>query len=503
MAQTDTSAGVYGSITLSGSSASLKINGNSYTLIQSMSQLDALDGYNAATGTGTAANVNGYYALAQNLIASGTYQDALVKQFNGVFTGLGHKIDGLTIDTGSSSGYGYGLFGLVGLPDGSGVVRDIGLTNANLNARSNKYAGALIGVTFGDVKNAYATGSVTGSQFIGGLIGAIDLPNPLWGQFSKTNSNTISNSFANVTVTAGAYSGGLVGVGKLLTIVNSHASGDMLGSGIDSGGLIGQANSVSIANSYATGRVTGSDQTGGLVGYIGSAYSYDTSPSGSILNSFATGNVTGGGQTGGLVGTITLSDEYRTFTISNSYATGNVICTSGSNVGGLIGNIDASNGSKGSIVITKAYATGNVTMTGTAGDNIGNAAGGLIGHTYINVTLSDSYATGDVTGATGGSYVGGLIGDFSNVSTNSAATSSITNCYATGDVSGTKSVGGLVGNNGGRDTISGSYATGDVNGHGLSYDGSGGGSVGGFVGTNGTLGTITNSYSTGNVYGLK
>ena len=138
VAQTDTSGGVYGSITLSGSSASLKINGNSYTLIQSMSQLDALDGYNAATGTGTAANVNGYYALAQNLIASGTYQDALVKQFNGVFTGLGHKIDGLTIDTGSSSGYGYGLFGLVGLPDGSGVVRDIGLTNANLNARSNK-----------------------------------------------------------------------------------------------------------------------------------------------------------------------------------------------------------------------------------------------------------------------------------------------------------------------------------------------------------------------------
>ena len=100
-------------------------------------------------------------------------------------------------------------------------------------------------------------------------------------------------------------------------------------------------------------------------------------------------------------------------------------------------------------------------MTGTAGDNIGNAAGGLIGHTYINVTLSDSYATGDVTGATGGSYVGGLIGDFSSVSTNLPRRLSITNCYATGDVSGTKSVGGLVGNNGGRDTISGSYATGE------------------------------------------
>ena len=38
IAQTDTSGGVYGSVSLSGSGACLKINGNAYTLIHSMSQ---------------------------------------------------------------------------------------------------------------------------------------------------------------------------------------------------------------------------------------------------------------------------------------------------------------------------------------------------------------------------------------------------------------------------------------------------------------------------------
>ncbi len=52
MAQTDTSGGVYGSITFTNSANTngLKINGNTYTLIYSMSQLDLLDGGNSVTG---------------------------------------------------------------------------------------------------------------------------------------------------------------------------------------------------------------------------------------------------------------------------------------------------------------------------------------------------------------------------------------------------------------------------------------------------------------------
>ncbi|OPY68473.1 MAG: The GLUG motif protein [Syntrophorhabdaceae bacterium PtaU1.Bin034] len=510
--------GIYGSVTFTNhdNKNGLTVNGQTYTLIHSMDQFDMLDGYNAATGTGTASDVNGYYALAQDLDASGvTYADALVKRFNGVFTGLGHEIQGLAINIPNNlyipplnqyfGGEAYGgLFGLVGLPDGSGLIRDIGLENANVNINGNSYGGTLIGVTFGDVKNVYATGSVQGDRFMGGLIGAVELPNALWGQFSKTNTSTISGSFADVTVTATGYSGGLVGIGKSLTIENSHTTGDMAGSGIQRGGLIGQANNIFIKNSYALGDIQGSEDTGGLVGHIGSTYAYNDngSPLGSIENSFATGNVSGGGQTGGLVGTLTFPDERRSFTISNTYATGDVVSNGGSNVGGLIGNVDASNGSKGSITITDSYATGDVTMTGPADYNLGNGAGGLIGHTYLNVTISDSYATGNVTGTVGGSYVGGLIGDFSNVGTSSTAASSITNSHATGNVTGTMFVGGLVGSNYGHDSsIIDSYATGNVTGRGRPYDNAGtAGMVGGLVGSNGVGSVIDGSYATGNVY---
>ena len=58
VAQQDTSGGVYGSVTLSGSNASLAINGNAYTLIHSMSDM-------ATTGT-----LTGHYALAQNIDAT-------------------------------------------------------------------------------------------------------------------------------------------------------------------------------------------------------------------------------------------------------------------------------------------------------------------------------------------------------------------------------------------------------------------------------------------------
>jgi filamentous hemagglutinin family protein len=131
-------------------------------------------------------------------------------------------------------------------------------------------------------------------------------------------------------------------------------------------------------------------------------------------------------------------------------------------VGGLVGY--SYNGS----TISNSYATGDV----SGGDNIG----GLVGQN-TNATISNSYATGDVSG---GGLVGGLVGSNSSGGT-------ISNSYATGDVSGGGLVGGLVGSNDGG-TISNSYATGDV---------SGGGYVGGLVGSNSSGGTISNSYAMG------
>jgi hypothetical protein len=138
VATTDRSGGVYGSVTLSGSNAGLAINGQTYTLIQNMSQLDALDGFNAATGQGAASTVSGHYAIAQNLDASGTtYTNSPIESFSGTLAGLGHTINNLTINAPAVTNVG-----LIGQATDA-TIRDLGLTNANVSGYGN--VGALLG----------------------------------------------------------------------------------------------------------------------------------------------------------------------------------------------------------------------------------------------------------------------------------------------------------------------------------------------------------------------
>ncbi len=88
----------------------------------------------------------------------------------------------------------------------------------------------------------------------------------------------IANSHASTTVTGTAYVGGLVGENQG-TIRNSYATGTVNGY-FFVGGLVGNNEALAtIDNSYATGAVTGSmggEQVGGLVG----------SNSGALSNSF-------------------------------------------------------------------------------------------------------------------------------------------------------------------------------------------------------------------------
>jgi len=197
-------------------------------------------------------------------------------------------------------------------------------------------------------------------------------------------------------------------------------------------GLFGYLNGGTIKNlGVVASYIKGNGVVGGLVGYING---------GTITNSYATGNVQGG-QAGGLVGTVRNNDRSTTSTISNSYATGNVSGNSG--VGGLVGDVEESNGD---ITISNSYATGDVVGN--------NYVGGLVGavRNYDRSTISNSYATGDVVG---NSYLGGLVGFVRG-----AGGDGISNSYATGNVIGTNYVGGLVGE--GRNTIRNSYAIGRV-----------------------------------------
>ncbi len=177
----------------------------------------------------------------------------------------------------------------------------------------------------------------------------------------------------------------------------------------------------------------------------------------SVLNVSVKGDNTLGGLVGGISGG----------EINNCHVSGKLI---GENVlGGLVGLADES---------TIKKSSSSVEVSGTESVDASDV-GGLVGNGTV-AQITECYATGTVTGTTD---VGGLVGY--------GVKTRITECYATGDVTGTINVGGLVGNGIAAGPIS-CYATGDVTGTDI---------VGGLVGLNGTVeadtGVSTNSYATG------
>jgi The GLUG motif. len=114
--------------------------------------------------------------------------------------------------------------------------------------------------------------------------------------------------------------------------------------------------------------------------------------------------------------------------------------------------------------------------------------GGIVGWTTDTVLIANCYVEGGtISYVTGGGAVGSIIGA---VQAGSIAT--VTNCYNTGDVTGTDYVGGIVGYTDGTTTVTNCYNTGDVTG--TDY-------VGGIVGVSGHVTIIINCYNTGDVSG--
>jgi hypothetical protein len=209
------------------------------------------------------------------------------------------------------------------------------------------------------------------------------------------------------------------------------------------GGLAGQNIGGTITKSYATASVNGSVDVGGLLGF--------NAGMGTVSNSYATGTVNGQSALGGLLG---FADGEST--VSNSYATGAVgTVTSGASVlGGLVGyNFGGA--------LTNSYATGRVSGLGSVGGLVGSNSGIPDGGNPKagSANVTGSYATGEVSGTYD---VGGLVGyNSSGAKTGSA---NVTDSYATGEVSGTDAIGGLAGENYAGCNITDSYATGAVSG---------------------------------------
>ncbi len=186
-------------------------------------------------------------------------------------------------------------------------------------------------------------------------------------------------------------------------------------------------------------------------------------------------NIIGNKYVGALVGYV-----YGSFsTINNCFITGMGQVRGSSYVGGMIGSIEYNNTS--GTCIKKCSSQVDVI-------NSGILTGGLIGCCAdTSASIEDSCSTGNVFSSR--YYVGGLIGDLR---------SGLNKCFATGNVTGSYNVGGLVGTyfNSSNYSISNCYATGNVSATtGVSTSE---GLAGGLVGYL-NLGKITNCYSSGNV----
>ncbi len=330
--------------------SSLVINGDAYTLVGSVPDL----------GAAVAKNPDGSYALANDYDAApdGTYKRAPVSaDFGGVFEGLGHTIENLSVHTGGEGG----LFRAANF---QATLRDVILADADVFcAGKNLSAGILAGGNYGSIVGAAVSGRIEGDSseqrglgWVGGLVGL--------------NSGAVSRSSADVTVVAGDRSlvGGLVGYNANgATIADSHSGGTVTaGSHVWAGGLAGQ--SYAISRSYSTASVNAGDHAnaGGLTG-LGD----------NIDRSFATGAVVAGqgSAAGGLAGA---GDN-----ITDSYALGSVTSADKGMIGGLAGG-----GGK----MSNAYSTGSV----QGGSR--TKTGGFIGWDNVAGDLASAYWDLDTSG---------------------------------------------------------------------------------------------------------
>ena len=243
-----------------------------------VTQITAYKLVNSATDLGDVSrDLTGNYALGRDIDLKTTPSTSFnpiapadTSPFAGQFDGFGHVVSNLNIQVPIQGYIRYGgLFGVIGT---GGVVRNLGVANANIEGGMGGSYGALAGRNDGVIAYAWSTGGVGSGAPFGGIGG---------GGLVGWNKGTIERSWSGASVGGNGSYGGLVNQNDGW-IVQSYASGSINvgGSHGSGGGLVG-ANTGLIQQSYGTGRV------GSLIGN-GALVEYNAS-SGVIEESFAVG----------------------------------------------------------------------------------------------------------------------------------------------------------------------------------------------------------------------
>ncbi len=410
-------------------------------------------------------NLSGNYRLANDIdltsyLNTKTNGWAAIGPFSGKFDGDGHKITGLWHNSGGAY---KGLFSTAN----NATIKNLNVELGSKGMSGAYEVGGIVGTAMGAtvIENCTVSGGqikVTGGGYAGGIVGKSNGPN------GKIINCTVSNV---TTSTSGNYSGGIIGVAYKTTItgcktVDVQAEGTSYVGGL-AGAMHGQ--SVITDSSAAGGTIDARASYAG--GFIGAMYEQSTI---SRCNAEFESVKASTSYAGGFIGT-----AYEKADISYCYATADVSAVYGNYVGGFAGELN-------SATVTNACAKGNVAAVN------GQVAGGFAGIAYAQSSLTRCNALGNVS--SNGNYAGGLLGQLHAGSINYAST--VEQCSAYGNVTVKGIVaGGLIGESL-YSKVSNSYARGDVSGT-LSV----GGLVGYFSGTASSGQTVFNSYSSGKVTG--
>ena len=178
-------------------------------------------------------------------------------KYTGTFDGGGHTIKGLTVTTNDQF---VGLFGSIGY---AGTVKNVMMEDVQITSnRSSGFAGGVAGYSDGTIENCSVSGSVSGTVYVGGVVGA------QW-------NGSITGCSSSATVKGTVYVGGVAGqTNGGATLTACYATGNVIieiapKKNISGGGLVGTNGGKGVRACYATGNVTSTGSSTGNVHIFG------------------------------------------------------------------------------------------------------------------------------------------------------------------------------------------------------------------------------------------
>lgn len=274
-----------------------------------------------------------------------------------------------------------GLLGYVSYYNIINCATDVQMTVAPLPLNYYYAGGIAANVQNCEISNCNSTTNAAGVSYVGGITGNS-------GYTNFTNCHYVG------TISCNYYAGGISGSHYIGNFIDCTAAGEIvINYGGYIGGLIGQGASDLVQDCHATMVLTDNVPIYGSLNYYGH---------------------------GGLVGYM-YANNYGQALIINCYAIGDLVGYQ--NVGGLVGALNGFN-------LENCYVIGN--LTGRADQSYQSYFGVLVGYCSYATALN-CHAIGNITITTSGYRFGGLFGSFSGNPT--IIDQGIINCYYVGTIS--------------------------------------------------------------------